>query len=187
MSENSPLAPFVVPPQVWRDGKAVMMRLGARFPDRCVKCNVAVDEPAVRVRLWSKPSSIWNQDRRGGVEIDPNDLLADWAVLRTVFGALFGKLPVIEVKLCARHRAWARVCWLLMLLGLLWFVCYEGRVLFLYGRGAFNWHTLGLVVLGAAAFMFSRTLWAENNSSDPIRLHGACEAFRNSLPPAPNE
>jgi hypothetical protein len=81
---------------MWREGKLLVLRKDARFPDRCIKCNAPSVAPKRRCSLsWHSP---WLY------------LLLFLAVLLyAIVAMIVRKRAVVHVGLCERHQK--RVLW----------------------------------------------------------------------------
>ena len=86
LSEGGQLAASTI----WADGKKVVAMDGARFPARCVKCNQATSEPALKRKLyWHHPAFY---------------LLLFLQIIIYVIVAMFvRKRATVEIHLCREH------------------------------------------------------------------------------------
>jgi len=81
---------------MWREGKVLVIRKGAAFPDRCIKCNAPAVAPKRRYKLsWHSP---WLYL-----------LILAALLLYAIVAAIVRKTAVVEVGLCERHQK--RVLW----------------------------------------------------------------------------
>jgi hypothetical protein len=81
---------------MWRDGKVLVLRKDARFPDRCIKCNAPSVAPKRRYRLSWHSSGLYL-------------LLLLALLLYVIVAAIVRKTAVVHVGLCERHQK--RVLW----------------------------------------------------------------------------
>lgn len=77
--------------EIWRDHQTLVCRRGARFPERCVKCNAPAALPLKRYQLyWHHPG--WYV------------FLLAYVFPYFVVAALAGRRATVRIGLCARHK-----------------------------------------------------------------------------------
>src|SRR5438105_2254349 len=102
----SPLPGLVAMPageyDVWRDGRLLVMRKEARLPDRCVKCNAAVDRWRLKRNLHWHPPAVY--------------LLLFLALLSCLFILIYvvvalivRQMAKVHIGVCPKHAAQRRV------------------------------------------------------------------------------
>lgn len=154
---------------MWREGKVLVFRKDAHFPNRCIKCNAPSVEPKRRYRLsWHSP---WIY------------LLILLAILiYAIVAAIVRKTATIHVGLCARHQKrvmWGRIIgWggLVLEIALVWAATstpYE-----IFGIAAF------ILVLPwlLASIWVNRLVLPERIDERFVRLKGCGPEFLRSLP-----
>jgi hypothetical protein len=154
---------------MWREGKLLVLRKDAHFPDRCIKCNAPSVAPKRRRRLtWHSP---WLY------------LLLFLAVLLyAIVAMLVQKRAVVELGLCERHQK--RVLW-----GRL--IGWGGLALELLLVGAAistNDPAYGVAALFVllpwtiASIVVNRLVLAQRIDDQFVRLKGCGPEFLRSLP-----
>lgn len=158
------------PPQVWREGRKIVMMQGATLPDRCVKCN---GEPEVK-RL--KTTLYWHTPALYLLIIFPGLLIYALVAIAV------RKRAVVHIPMCARHRAYRRrliaTAWLAVLAA---FACLGYAAAERSGIAAIVGIVLilGGLILG---FVGSQTLSAAHIDRKTARLTGACKEYVQALP-----
>jgi hypothetical protein len=76
---------------VWREGKSIVARKNSIFPQRCVKCNVPVDEPA------KKRTFYWHS---GALFL----LILVNILLYAIIALIVRKKGIVEYCICPKHR-----------------------------------------------------------------------------------
>jgi hypothetical protein len=153
---------------VWRHRDLLVMHVRAVLPGRCVRCGV---ETAQRVPLPLIVSS--------GYALEP-DLWVN--TIRNAFNTVCGRVPVVRIPLCIRHRR----RWTLMFLGF-WALLFVGAALSI--RGVLDDDSLielvGVLVLLTGAGMglrACRLLRVVSVEGEITHLKGCCHKFMNNLP-----
>ena len=119
MTSHNPYAPPVAdveaPPDgadLRRDGRLVRMGIGARFPDRCVRCNQPAGGQRVERSLYWRPAW-WRWTTGGsllilfagsGMSVFLSALFVLFLVGFVVADIFVRRRVVIELGLCERHR-----------------------------------------------------------------------------------
>ena len=177
---EAPLARVVDPsevPEVWRDGKLLVVPSGAALPWRCVKCNSPeVGLPKKQKLTWHSPWIFLGL--LGGI------------VPFAVLALIFRKRATVQVCLCDHHRqrrrhgVWIGVVGLIFAIGLFVYGMrlppQDSSVEVIYGAS---------VVLGVTSLAFgvirSQLLTAKRISKEFAWLKGCSPEFLDSLPDPP--
>ncbi|HEX4870110.1 MAG TPA: hypothetical protein VFV15_05230 [Moraxellaceae bacterium] len=162
----------------WRDGKQVVLRRGADFPHRCVRCN-APGTPRARAQrfYWHSP---WLY------------LLVIINILVYAVVALLARRSVkLHPALCDAHRRERRNATLLVIALVIGGVGLLGAALDLDASGSpLQPYALGavpavmLLAIAVAAWKL-RTLTAARIDADEVRVRGVGRPFLDSLPEYP--
>ena len=154
---------------MWRDGKVLVLRKDAHFPDRCIKCNAPSVAPKRRYRLTWHSSGLY--------------LLLLLAVLiYVIVAALVRKTAVVHVGLCARHQKrvlWGRIIgWGGLVLEVLLVWAAQTTPYEIFGIAAF------LLVLPwlLATIWVNRIVLVQRIDDRYVRLKGCGPEFLRSLP-----
>ena len=154
---------------MWRDGKVLVLRKDAHFPDRCIKCNAPSVAPKRRYRLTWHSSGLY--------------LLLLLAVLiYVIVAALVRKTAVVHVGLCERHQKrvlWGRIIgWGGLAL----------EVLLVWAALATPYDLCGIVAFLlvipwlVASLVVNRIVLAERIDDRIVRLKGCGPEFLRALP-----
>ena len=154
---------------MWREGKVLVLRQGAHFPDRCIKCNAPSVAPKRRYRLS------WHS---GWLYL----LLLLALLLYVIVAAIVRKSAVVHVGLCERHQKrvlWGRIIgWGGLAL----------EVLLVWAALATPYDLCGIVAFVlvipwlVASLVVNRIVLAERIDDRIVRLKGCGPEFLRSLP-----
>jgi hypothetical protein len=171
MAEFNPYAPPQSPVSAvpgegyWRDGKVLVMRIGADLPHRCVRCNEPALEPIARRSMsWHHPA---------------------WFVLffLSILALIIRRSAKVPVPLCAQHQRRRvislAVAWVGSIVGaLIMFAAAvndSGGLLIAAG--------LVLLLLGiGAGLVGARSIYPARITKEEVRLSGCGAAFLDSIP-----
>lgn len=184
----------VVEDAFWRDGRTLVMRNGAAFPMRCVKCNApSAGAPYPRELAWRNP--VWNWTMLLIVLVPLSPLFGMAPLLAVALGELLRKKAEVHLRLCERHGRRLRLAQALFTGGaalLLPAYAYAFASLlpaplpWVMPPGAVMAVFASTLPWGIAVGLMRRTVTAGRISETEIRIKGCGKAFLASLPPAPN-
>lgn len=178
----------------WRDGRTLVMRNGAAFPMRCVKCNApSAGAPYMRELAWRNPA--WNWTMLLVVLVPLSPIFGMAPVLAVALGELLRKKAEVNLRLCEKHGQRLHLAQTLFTGGAAVLLpCYVYAFASLM-QAPLPWFMPPGVVMtvfastlpwGIAVGLLRRTVTAGRISETEIRIKGCGEAFLASLPPAPN-
>ena len=177
-----------------RDGRTLVMRNGAAFPMRCVKCNApAAGAPYPRELAWRNPA--WNWTMLLVVLVPLNPIFGMAPLLAITLGELLRKMAEVNLRLCWEHGQRLRVAQRLLSGGAAALLpCYVYAFASLL-QAPLPWTMPPGVIMavfastlpwGIAVGLLRRTVTAGRISENEVRLKGCGEAFLASLPPVEN-
>lgn len=157
---------------LWRDGKILVCRRDAVFPDRCIKCNEPAEETPVRFKLnWH--ASGWYA------------LILINILLYAIVGAIVRKTATIEAGLCESHRKrrfWSRLIgwggFALIIVCII--VGASTNTGWLAGMGG-----LALIPWAIASVVLSPRIAAARIDKQMLRVRGCGRDFLETLPEHP--
>jgi hypothetical protein len=155
---------------VWRDGKKVVARDGARFPARCVKCNGPAAEPPLKRKLyWHNPLIYL--------------LVFLHFLIYIIVAVIVRKRASVELYLCPEHlkrrKYFILATWLAVVIGLgvgIWGIAIHSLPL---GAAGFLLLIIGAPVIGILGAQPARTVRIKNKT---VWMAGAGKDFVASLP-----
>lgn len=154
---------------MWREGKLLVLRKDAHFPDRCIKCNAPSVAPKRRYRLtWHSP---WLY------------LLLFLAILLyAIVASIVQKRAVVHVGLCERHQK--RVLWgrLIGWGGLALELLLVGTAIATTDAGYGVAALFVLLPWAIASIVVNRLVLAQRIDDQVVRLKGCGPEFLRSLP-----
>ena len=165
LSEGGQLAASAI----WRDGKKIVALDGTHFPARCVKCNQATSEPALKRKLyWHNPAFYL--------------FLFVQVILYIIVAMLVRKRATVEIHLCREHldrrRNFMIGVWVSLVLGfgaLVWGIAESTGLMAIIGG-------VLLVVAVTLGLFGVRPLATVKIRDKTVWLKGAGKDFLDSLP-----
>jgi len=157
----------------WRDKRVMVMLPDASIPQRCVKCNDAVDEPTkIRKIFWHSP---WLYL-----------LLLFNVLIFAIVAAIVRKKATVAAGLCTAHKKRRRT-----MITLAWVGALAGIVVVFLGMGssAGAWGAFAGVLLIFGSIIFGmlrgRVVIATRIDNDYVRVKGCGDAYLDTLPQFP--
>lgn len=152
---------------MWRDGKVLIMRQGAAFPHRCIKCNRRATGPLRKRTVYWHPAWVY--------------LLLVLRFLPYLIVALIvRKKAVVELPLCERHQkrfVWGRA------ISILGFFIFAGLAAFAIKGNSMALPALVVFTLVwiLVAYRFTNTVRAKKIDTEYALLLGCSPEFLASL------
>jgi hypothetical protein len=157
----------------WRDKRVMVMLPDAAIPQRCVKCNGAVDEPTkTRQVYWHNP---WLYL-----------LLLFNVIIFAIVASIVRKKATVAAGLCTAHKERRRT-----MLTIMWVGTLGGIVLAFLSLGSEigPWGAFTSILLSVGSIIFGmiagRIVTPTRIDKDYVRLKGCGEAYLDTLPQFP--
>jgi hypothetical protein len=180
---ESELETFIDFEKVWRDEKLIIMRKGAKMPDRCIHCNETVEPSKPRRILYL---NIWLQIAMLVLFLVFN-VVALIPIL--IVSAIFRKTARVKIPLCVKHRRkrlWITLTTVSLLLVSIALGVMAARVPLYQGELSM----LATVIFVGAfvlAIIRGQLLSAKKIDKETVILKGAKPPFLDSLPQYPGQ